>query len=246
MHSGERHITQVEIRSRDLARALAFYRAVFAWDIHETSAGYAVIDTGLPPLASIWETADPRFPLGVCTNVTVEDCRKEAEAAVRLGGRISVPYSEIPDSGRFVGTEDPWGNELLLWEPLRRGRPNLGGSQRNPIVLHEIATPELAAGIDYYSRLLGWTFGGTVFAFNYALTDGVGLQRGVGLVGGPEANRVRGTTTYVAVDDLGRCAARVRESGGTIVLGPGDLPGEGRFFIFEDPDRNRLGVLQAA
>jgi predicted enzyme related to lactoylglutathione lyase len=246
METGERLITQVEIRTRDLKRAISFYKGVFDWDIHETAPGYAVIDTGVPPLASIWETPDPRFRLGVCNNVTVEDCRQDAERAVRLGGRISVPYLELPDSGRFTATQDPWGNEICLWEPLRRGRPNLGGSGRNPIVLYEIATPDLAAGIAYYSSLLGWTFGVGGFTFSYALTEGIGLQVGVGLVGGPDANRVRGTTNYVAVDNLGRCAERVKESGGAIVLGPGDLAGEGRYFIFEDLDRNRVGVLQVA
>src|SRR5262249_54518169 len=129
-------------------------------------------------------------------------------------------------------------------EPVVPGKPTLRGPKENPFVLLEIATPDLNAGKAYYSRLLGWTFEGVVFGPSYALHEGGGLARGIGLVGGPITNRVRGTTNYVRVDDLVRCAARVREAGGWIVLGPGELPGEGRYFIFEDLDRNRVGVLQ--
>ncbi len=241
----ERIITQIEIRTRNLKRAAAFYRDVFEWKVIPTAPDYAMVDTGLPPIASLWEMRSPQLPLGLCNNVTVEDCAKEGENVRRLGGKVYVAKHEVPGSGWFVGTQDPWGNDLFLWEPLVPGRPQLTGARRNPFVLWEICTPDLPKAIEYYSSLLGWAFGGVVFSFNYALTEGVGLQRGVGLVGGPRSNRARGTVNYIAVEDLVRSAARVREAGGWIVNGPGDLPGEGRYFIFEDLDRNRVGVLQS-
>jgi predicted enzyme related to lactoylglutathione lyase len=240
----ERIITQVEIRSRNLKRSAAFYKDVFDWKVYLMEPGYAIVDTGLPPIASIWENRNPQFPLGLCNNVTVDDCQKEGENAIRLGGKVYVQKHEVPNSGWFVGTRDPWGNDLYFWQPITPGSPQLTGPRRNPFVLWEISTPDLPQAIAYYSNLLGWMFGGVVFTFNYALTEGVGLQRGVALVGGPLSNRARGTVNYVAVDDLVRAAARVREAGGWIVNGPGDLPGEGRYFIFEDLDRNRMGVLQ--
>src|SRR5689334_14054059 len=112
MDGAPRVIWQVEIRSRSVGQAAAFYKAVFDWDITPIGDDYAMIETGLAPIASILQPADTRFPLGVCNYVLVEDCAKEAERAVALGGRLVVRKWEIPGSGWFTGTVDPIGNEI--------------------------------------------------------------------------------------------------------------------------------------
>src|SRR5882672_6182686 len=123
METKPRVIWQVEIRSRNLRSAAAFYKAVFDWRIVTIADDYAMADSGVPPIASILQPADTRFPLGVCNYVLVEDCIKEAERAVALGGRLVVRKWEIPGSGWFTGAVDPTGNEIFFWEPSRPGTP---------------------------------------------------------------------------------------------------------------------------
>src|SRR5262249_29790975 len=151
---------QAEIRTRDLKTAMAFYGAVFDWKIYPSAPDYALIDTGVMPVVGIMETKNPRFPLGVANNVLVEDCQKEGDRAVALGGSICVRKFVVPTSGAYVGTLDPWGNELFFWEPFTSGRPNLKGTRKTPIVLIDIATAALPAAIKYYSELVGWSFWG--------------------------------------------------------------------------------------
>ncbi len=243
MASTARDVFQAEIRTRDLKTAMSFYGAVFDWKIYPSAPDYALIDTGAMPVVGIMETKNPRFPLGVANNVLVEDCQKEGDRAVQLGGSICVRKFVLPNQGAYVGTLDPWGNELFFWEPFTSGRPNLKGSGRNPIVLVEFATPDLPAAIKYYSALVGWSFWGVVFSDNYAFAEGCGLQRGVGVISGP-MGRAIGTTDYVAVEDLAATKAKVSEGGGRVVVEPAELPGEGRFFVFEDREGNRMGALQ--
>jgi predicted enzyme related to lactoylglutathione lyase len=239
--SNVRDVFQAEIRTRDLKRAMAFYAAVFDWKIFRSAHDYALIDSGAMPVIGIMETRNPKFPLGVVNNVLVEDCEKEGARAVELGGSICVRKWVIPNSGAYVGTQDPWGNELFFWEPYTEGRPHLKGSGTNPIVLAEIATADLPAAIAYYKGLVGWSFWSVVFGDQGALAEGCGLKRGVSLVT-PQAGR--GTLDYAAVADLAETGAKVREAGGRVVVEARDLPGEGRFIVLEDLDGNRMGALQ--
>ncbi|MGN6110937.1 MAG: VOC family protein [Kofleriaceae bacterium] len=235
-----RDVFQVEIRTRNMAKAMAFYGSIFDWKIYPSAPDYALIDAGVMPVIALLQTTDTRFPLGVVNNVLVEDCQQTADLAVQLGGRICVGKTETP-AGAFVGTLDPWGNELFLWQPYTTGRPSLRGSGENPMVLLEIASTDLPGSIEYYSKLVGWSFWSVVFTDNYAMAEGCGLQRGVGLLAVPVGG---GTTNYVAVADLAETEAKVRAAGGRILVEPADFPGEGRFFIFEDPEGNRMGALE--
>jgi predicted enzyme related to lactoylglutathione lyase len=236
-------IFQSEIRTRDLARSMAFYAAVFDWKIYQVSPEYALVDPGLMPVIGIMETRDPRFPLGVVNNVIVDDCEREAKRAVELGGRITIQKWELPNQGWYMGTYDPWQNELLFWQPISAHRPNLVGTKQNPIVLVDIATTDIERAIKYYSTLCGWSFWSVVFDDSYAFAAGNGLARGVGLCAGPRARTI-GSANYVAVRDLTETAAKVRAAGGGVVGDAKDFPGEGRIITIEDLDGNRLGALQ--
>jgi predicted enzyme related to lactoylglutathione lyase len=242
----QRQIFQVEIRTRDLERTIAFYGGLFDWGFYRTGPDYALIDTGHLPVASIMKTADPAYPLGVCNLVLVEDCEKEARRAVELGGRIVVEKWPVPGSGWFTGTVDPWGNELFFWQPSTPARPTPSRARDDRIVLLEIPTPDVEAGIAYYRRLVGWSFDAVTFGGNYAFTPGCGLERGVALVGGPFAHRVRRPVDYVAVADLSAVEQRVRGGGGTVVIGPIEVPGDMTYLVFDDPEGNRMGALQLA
>lgn len=193
------------------------------------------------PVIAILQVPDARFPLGLCTNVLVDDCQAAADRAVELGGSLGVPRVEIPRSGAYTGTFDPWGNELYFWQPFAAGRPILRGSGANPIAYLEIASPDIKAATAYYAALVGWSFWSIVFADNYALTEGCGLARGVGMRGVGPGNH--GTVHHVQVADLEATLAKVQAAGGAIRAEPADFAGEGRCAVFEDLDGNRVGLL---
>lgn len=238
-----RTVFQVEIRTRDLARAVPFYRAVFDWKIYKAADDYALIDTGAMPVVSLLQTSNPRFPIGVVNNLLVEDCDQEAARAVALGGSISVPKSEVPGSGSYVGVFDPWGAELYFWQPFTDARPNLQGSGVNPMSFVEIVTPDLPAAINFYSQLAGWSFWSVVFKDAFSMAEGCGLKRGVGLYG--SAGSPGMTTNYVEVQSVEETAAKVQAAGGVVRVQPSEFPGEGRYILFEDGDGVRMGAIES-
>lgn len=243
-----RQIWQVEIRTRDLAKCIAFYRSVFNWPIFPVGDDYAMIDTGIMPVGSILMTADPKFPLGVGDFVLVEDCAAAGQQAVALGGRICVKKWEVPNSGWFVGTLDPWGNELWFWEPKVHTVPRLRAGREHHYCWLEIPVLDLAQGVAYYSKLLGWRFQGIEQRSDYAFTQDGGLSMGASIVGGTPGKQMlsvqhgRGVTNYVTATGLSQLAERVVAGGGKVVVPPKSL-GEGAFLVFLDPEENKLAAF---
>ena len=229
-----RDVYQTEIRSRDLNRSMPFYRSVFDWPMVPVSEDCALIATGAMPMVSIVRT----LPIGVATNLLVENVEQAAAHAVALGGRISVPKSEIPTAGAFIGTVDPFGNELFLWQKYIAENPKPRGSGKNPISYLEITVPDLLAGTKYYAELTGWSFASIVFRDAFAMARGSGLERGVGLAEGPPS-----MVSYVEAD-LEETAQKVEAAGGKIVVPRQPFPGEGECMIFQDLDGIRMGAIQ--
>jgi predicted enzyme related to lactoylglutathione lyase len=50
---------------------------------------------------------------------------------------------------------------------------------------------------------------------------------------------------YVEVDDADAAAARARKNGGTVMMGPEDIPTIGRFAVIQDPTGGVLAVMKS-
>ncbi|HRI49650.1 MAG TPA: VOC family protein [Pseudomonadota bacterium] len=240
-----RHICQVEIRVTNLRTCIDFYRGCFAWNIFETSPSTALIDPGQAPVASLVVTPSPRWPVGVGNYVLVPNCAAAAQYAAVLGGQIFIARTEVPGSGAYTGTYDPFGNELLFWEPLGEFAPKLRGSGENPLIWLEIPVPDLEKGLGYYARLLRWRFSQVPGQADYAITPDSGFSLGTSLIGGSRGARMRGHINYIASADLDATAERIKAHGGTILRERSEIPGEGAFLLFQDPDGVRWGLFQA-
>jgi predicted enzyme related to lactoylglutathione lyase len=51
---------------------------------------------------------------------------------------------------------------------------------------------------------------------------------------------------YIHVDDADAVVARARKNGGTIMMGPDDVPDIGRFAVIQDPTGGVLAVMKPA
>ena len=238
---------QVEIRTRALDPAIAFYKHVFDWTIHRLGDEYAIVDTGLMPVGAIAVYANPGFPLGVGNYILSDDCEAAGQRAVSLGGRICVKKTEVEGSGWFVGTLDPWGNELFFWQPLKVQVPPQHTPHDHHFCWLEIpCAGKIEAGVNYYRSLLGWRFQTVPGTADYAYTEDGGLSRGVSLVGGERGTKLRGVTNYVMVADLKAATARLAEAGGKVLMGPVEIEGEGSFLVFRTPEDLRMAMFAPA
>jgi len=102
-----------ELLTNDVEGAKAFYREVFGWEMKEREleeGPYTIIKAGdrqvggimkMPAQVPHWESY-----------VTVDDVDEVARKIVENGGRLLVPPTDIPGTGRFCTFQDPQGAAL--------------------------------------------------------------------------------------------------------------------------------------
>ena len=104
---------------------------------------------------------------------------------------------------------------------------------------------DLTASQDFYSEVLGWTYRATGLGddFRVALTGGLPVA-GIGALASTLQVAVS-WTPYFAVTDVDEAAARIRERGATVAVGPLAFQ-TGRAALATDPDGAAFGVWQGA
>ncbi|HEV8324720.1 MAG TPA: VOC family protein [Myxococcota bacterium] len=134
----------VEFHSRDRDRFVAFYGQLFNWTISESIPGYAEIRTGTNPGGGLTTAAEDMQP-GILVYVLVDDILAHVTRAQALGGRQIQPMTEIPGTGHLAVIEDPDGNKLGLFTPLRS--PDAQAGQDGAPLEYGLHTDHLGAPV---------------------------------------------------------------------------------------------------
>jgi len=108
----------------------------------------------------------------------------------------------------------------------------------------DLGSPDIEASVAFYSSLFGWEVADAhPDAGGYRLAH----LRGRTVAGiGPQMGPMSAWTTYMATDDADATAAAVKDNGGTVMMGPMDVMGQGRMAIAMDPEGAAFGLWQAA
>jgi predicted enzyme related to lactoylglutathione lyase len=97
----------------------------------------------------------------------------------------------------------------------------------------DLGTPDLKAGVAFYSELFGWEGYDTGEEGGHytMMSKGGKLVAGIGPAQDPGPPR---WTTYISVDDLDATTKEAESAGGTVVAPPMDVMTAGRMAIFAD------------
>jgi len=108
-----------EIPADNVERAKKFYSALFGWKITKFPGGmdYWHIDTGGADASPDGGLMVRKQPQQAITNyLIVASVDKAAAKVEKLGGKISMPKSAVPQIGYFAICQDTENNEFALWE----------------------------------------------------------------------------------------------------------------------------------
>jgi hypothetical protein len=114
-------------------------------------------------------------------------------------------------------------------------------------VWYELTTPDVDAARRFYPPLTGW--GTQQFDKDYTMwtTGGVPFAGIFRL--GPE-QRQKGIPPnwmpYIEADNVDETARRATSLGGTVMHGPDDIPGTGRFAVLQDPQGAVFGIYKSS
>ena len=113
-------IVWFEIPADDVERAKSFYGALFGWKIEKFPGPmeYWHIDTGGSddaPDGGLMKRQHSQQQ-GITNYIGVTSVDESAAKVEKLGGKICMPKTAVPQMGYFVICQDPENNTFALWE----------------------------------------------------------------------------------------------------------------------------------
>ena len=228
-----------ELMTPDADGSKAFYDRVVGWTIqttHGNDKGYGFINTadggmtgGVLHLTGEMRQHGAR-PCWI-GYVGVDDVDAGLAAVEAAGGKAMMPARDIEMAGRIAMVTDPNGAPFYIMTPT----PPPGGGESNALsptlpgrcAWNELMGADQQAAIGFYTGLFDWSLPepmdmGPMGKYQFVAHDGVTTGA---IMRQPEQAPVSAWTHYFRVADIDAATAAVRDAGGTLMLGPMQVPG---------------------
>lgn len=253
-----------ELITPDPDGAKAFYDAVMGWDVGESSPehqGYREIRSGDGHAGGMLPLTDEMAGHGArpiwLGYISVDDVDAAVESIEKEGGKALMPAFDIPGIGRIAMVADPQGAPFYVMRPI----PPAGQEDKESEVFspdavgrcawNELATSEPAGAIDFYTSRFGWEKGDTMpmgEAGEYRFINHHGRMIGAifPAAAGAMPDQPPKWRFYFRVADIGQAKQAVESGGGTVVMGPHEVPGGDQIIIGVDPQGAEFALVGKA
>jgi uncharacterized protein len=248
-----------ELMTTDQKAAVSFYTRVLGWTTTSWAPGgvpgdpYTMFGKGEQTFAGMWPLPDEARQMGAPPHwlgyVFTPNVDETVTKATALGATVYVPPTDIPTVGRFATLADPFGAVFAAFTPSMQG----GGSGELPgdhvFTWHELATKDFRAAFGFYQALFGWEkieehdMGpalGIYFIYG-AGGKAMGGMFNVGTMPIPPNWLV-----YVSVPDINQAVAAAKDAGGTVMMGPHQVPDGDWIAQCKDPQGAAFAFHQKA
>jgi predicted enzyme related to lactoylglutathione lyase len=247
-------VSWVELATTDQRGGVAFYRALFDWDVNEQPIGptevYSMFQLRGKEVGAAYSMRDDERQLGVPPHwnlyVTVASVDESARRAQELGGTLLAPPFDVMDAGRMAVVQDPTGAIVQLWEARRSIGARILG-EPGALCWSELTTRDPDAAKAFYTSLFGWTArdSSSDAPMQYTEFSNQG-QPGMGMMKMPDhmpANVPSYWMPYFQVADCDAAAAKATGLGANVMVPPTDISKTGRFSILGDPQGAMFAVF---
>jgi hypothetical protein len=247
-----------ELMTPDPEGSKAFYDAVVGWNIGEGAAeynGYRMINTsdgsfagGVLPLTAEMQQhgARPTW-LGYLHVSDVDRKIADIEAA---GGKALLPATDIPNVGRIAMAADPQGAPFYVMKPIppagKENEPStvFSSDKQGRCGWNELNTSDPVAARRFYGEQFGWEtddFMDMGEHGQYRFIDHQGLRLGAisGLMPGQQPH----WRFYFRVPSIGQAKETAEAKGGSIAMGPMEVPTGDYIVIGTDPQGAEFALV---
>jgi hypothetical protein len=223
-----------ELMTTDLPAAEAFYTKVVGWTVKpfrgEPEAYDMWVRAGEVPVGGAMKIpAGMGFPPFWGMYVGVPKLEEGVAAVERLGGSAQSPVIEVPEVGRMRGMADPQGAFFYLYEPSSPPPHPEAEAADGDVAWHELYTTDAEAAMKFYRELFGWRPTETMdmgpMGKYYMFGRSLGSMGGIMTKTPDMAHVPNSWLAYFLVPDVHAAGERVKANGGTIVVGPMEVPG---------------------
>ncbi len=231
----------VDMGSPDPDAAASFYSALFGWtveaDERPEAGGYAMATLRGKSVAGLGPAQNPDMQPFWAVYVTVTNADAALEAAAAAGATVIVPAMDVLDAGRMGVLQDPVGSFISVWQPNQHIGAELV-NEPGTFGWNELATTDLAAATDFYTKVFGWGLGDAPSDEGRIFTVGGEMACGAHQAGEGE---FPAWSVWFSVDDCDASTARAVELGGSVMMPPNDM-GFGRGAVVADPQGAVFGL----
>ncbi|GAA1235863.1 VOC family protein [Kitasatospora nipponensis] len=239
----------VDLGAADVAAATAFYTAVFDWEAEQfgpEEGGYLVLRLGGKPIGAIGRLTEEGARSAWMTYFTTADADATAQAVLKAGGSLRGEPFDADGAGRIAQLTDPQGGQFAVWQPGTMQGMEVTDTP-GALCWVELYTTDAAGAKAFYGSVLGWQAGDMPMPGgdegSYTILTPAGLptdRMHGGLLQLPaEHLALTGGRPYwhpvFQSADCDASIAKVTANGGTLQMGPADVPGVGRLAVCVDP-----------
>ncbi|HEX3347123.1 MAG TPA: VOC family protein [Acetobacteraceae bacterium] len=241
-----------ELLTRDVDAATAFYGPLLGWQAQDFPGGegrYVTVSVdgrGVGGVMALPEGMSKPFWLGY---IGTSDIGGSVRRFTDAGGVVHREPWEIPGVGQLALVADPQGAGIAFFqsaenrtsEAFDQNRPGHGN-------WHELHTTDPEAAAQFYAGQFGWTLGAAMpmgAMGTYQIFEADGTQLG-GIMRAQGPMPPMWAYYYFGVPSSRAAAARIAESGGTVLNGPQEVPGGAMIVQARDPQGAMFAVVGPA
>lgn len=236
-----------ELMTSDTAAAKTFYGAVVGWEMSAFPGAphdYTVLEVGdKRGVGGIMAIPDEAAAQGLkpcwVGYVHVTDIDAKVAELVEAGGKVHRGPEAIPDVGRFAVVADPQGTMFNLLQPDGSYVPPLARGTIGKVDWHELHSTDWEGGFAFYQKLFGWSKTtamdmGPMGTYQLFTMGGQGDDGGM-MNEPPNAGPAPYWMFYVSVEAIDAAIERINANGGSVMMGPHEVPGGAWIVVAQDP-----------
>ncbi len=179
-----------------------------------------------------------------------DDVDAKVQAITAEGGKLLMPAFDLP-VGRIAMVSDPQGVPVYVMAPIPPASdPHAVSDVFSPtesqrVSWNELASPDLDASKTFYSRHFGFEFNEAMSMGpmgDYCFIDQRGQRLGA-IMQRQEESRPASWMMYFRVPSVAAAKIAVEESGGSVMMGPHEVPSGDWIVVATDPQGAAFGLV---
>jgi predicted enzyme related to lactoylglutathione lyase len=237
----------VDLSSPDIEASKDFYTSLFGWDVEDMgpdAGGYCMLKLRGQYVAGLGPLQGEGQPPAWGTYVSVADADATIAAVKKAGGTVLVEPMDVFEAGRMAVFADPTGAVLSIWQPGNHKGSQLA-NEPGAFSWNELNTRDPAAAKAFYSAVFGWQpedHAQGPSTYTEWKLDGRSIGGMMDMNPNVPASVPPHWLVYFNVEDTDAAVAAIKGKGGTILVGPFDIP-QGRFAVAADPQGAVFAVI---
>jgi uncharacterized protein len=221
-----------DVMTTDTVAAGKFYADVVGWGLQDSGPGYTIFTTDGMGVAGLMDVPQDAAKMGArpawMGYIRVDDAAAACEAIKAQGGVVHKDPVTIENIIIFAVVADPQGAGFLIAQPLPAMAPaRPGPGAPGTVGWHELYANDWKTVWPFYETLFGWTKS-TAMDMGEMGTYQL-FAAGDGDIGGMMTRRpdmpVPFWNYYINVPSVTAAMPKVLAGGGTVLMGPMEVPG---------------------